>query len=106
MLALTESAASEDCHRAAGLLACQSSFPLCDCENGHSYFASREECEGISNVECAEERNQAIVLGIPWPNCSVLPSEETGMVKCLLSYIMSKHFIFGGACLLVCLCVH
>ena len=40
---------SNHCQRVAGLLVCQSYFPLCDaCQSGNSYLASREECERVS----------------------------------------------------------
>ena len=40
--AITASLGSDECQRAAGMLVCLSSFPLCDeCQSGHSYLASR-----------------------------------------------------------------
>ena len=69
---------SEYCQRAAGLLVCQSYFPLCDCESGHLYLASRQECERISMVECKEEWTSAKQYGIPLPNCTDLPDGVTG----------------------------
>ena len=72
-----ENSGSESCQRAAGLLVCQSSFPLCSCKNGYSYFASREECEKISVVECDEEWANARQYGIILPNCTELPEEVT-----------------------------
>ena len=68
---------SDHCQRAGGMLLCQSYFPLCDCESGHSYMASREECERISMVECEEEWTNARQYGIPLPNCTDLPEEVT-----------------------------
>ena len=73
-----ESFGSDHCQRAAGLLVCQSYFPLCDaCQSGHSYLASREECERISMVECEEEWTSAREYGIPLPNCTDLPDQVT-----------------------------
>ena len=75
----TGSFGSDHCQRAAGLLVCQSYFPLCDeCQSGNSYLASREECERISMVECEEEWTSASQYGIPLPNCTDLPEELTG----------------------------
>ena len=68
---------SDHCQRAASLLVCQSYFPLCNCESGRSYWASREECERISMVECEEEWTSARQYGIPLPNCTDLPQEVT-----------------------------
>ena len=71
-----ESFGSDHCQRVAGLLACQSYFPLCDeCQSGNSYLASREDCERISMVECEEEWTSVRQYGIPLPNCSDLPEE-------------------------------
>ena len=72
---LAESAGTERCKKAASFLVCQSSFPLCDCESGQSYSASREECERISMVECEEEWTSAREYGIQLPNCTDLPLE-------------------------------
>ena len=70
---------SDHCQRAAGMLACQSYFPLCDeCQSGHSYLASREDCERVSAVECEEEWTIARQYGIPLPNCTELPEELIG----------------------------
>ena len=72
-----ETVDSDYCQRAASLLICQSSFPLCDCERGHSYFASRNECKRLSMDECQEEWTSAGEYGIPLPNCTDLPEEIT-----------------------------
>ena len=70
---------SDHCQRAAGMLACQSSFPLCDkCQSGHSYLASREDCERVSIVECEKEWTMARQYGIPLPNCTDLPEQLIG----------------------------
>ena len=68
----SESSESEYCQQASAFLVCQSSFPLCDCQSGHTYLASREECEKISMVECEEEWTSASQYGIPLPNCTEL----------------------------------
>ena len=70
-----DSFGSDYCQSVAGLLVCQSTFPLCDCATGHSYLASREECEKISMVECEEEWTIAKQYGIPLPTCTDLPEE-------------------------------
>ena len=70
---------SDHCQRAAGMLVCQSYFPLCDkCQSGHSFLVSREECERISIVECEEEWTIARQYGIPLPNCTDLPEQLIG----------------------------
>ena len=70
---------SDHCQRAAGFLVCQSNFPLCDeCQSGHSYLASKEECERVSMVECEEEWTSAREYGIRLPNCTDLPVESIG----------------------------
>ena len=68
---------SEYCQRAASLVACQSYFPRCDCNNGYLYLASREECERISMTECDEEWTSARQYGIHLPNCTELQEEVT-----------------------------
>ena len=68
---------SDYCQRAASLLVCQSYYPLCDCESGHSYFASREQCERISMEECKKEWTNAKQYNIPLPNCTDLLEEVT-----------------------------
>ena len=83
---------SEHCQRAAGLLVCQISFPLCDCGSGHSYLASREECERISMVECEDEWTSARQYGIPLPNCTDLPDEVTSENNIYNSHIMTEVF--------------
>ena len=72
-----ESFGSDYCQKAAGLLICQSYFPLCDCKSGYLYSGAREECERISMVECEEEWMLARQYGIPLPNCTNLPEEDT-----------------------------
>ena len=73
---------SDYCQRAAGLLVCQSYFPLCDeCQSGNAYLASREQCEKISTVDCVEEWTSAGEYGIPLPNCTDLPEEV--LSKCV-----------------------
>ena len=70
---------SDRCQREAGMLACQSYFPLCDeCQSGHSYLASREECERVSIMECEEEWTIARQYGIPLPNCTDLSEQLIG----------------------------
>ena len=70
---------SDHCQRAAGMLVCQSYFPFCDkCQRGHSYLASREDCERVSIVECEEEWAMARQYGIPLPNCTDLPEQLIG----------------------------
>ena len=46
---LLEAFGSDHCQKAAGFLVFQTSFPLCACENGHPYLASKKECEGIKH---------------------------------------------------------
>ena len=61
------------------MLACQSYFPLCDeCLSGHSFLASREECDRVSIVECEKEWTMAKQYGIPLPNCTNLPEQLIG----------------------------
>ena len=70
---------SDHCQRAAGMLVCQSYFPLCDeCQSGHSYLASREECETVTIVECEREWTMARQYGIPLPNCTNLAEQLIG----------------------------
>ena len=94
--AVTASLGSDDCQRAAGMLVCLSSFPLCDeCQSGHSYMSSRGECERISMVECKEEWTSAREYGISLPNCTDLPEEligenSTNFAKCH-SELSYKH---------------
>ena len=67
---------SDHCQREAGLLICQSYFPLCDeCQSGNAYLASWEKCETISTMECEEEWESAREYGIPLPNCTDLPEQ-------------------------------
>ena len=82
---------SDHCQRAASLLVCQSSFPLCDCESGRSYLASREECERISMVECEEEWTSAGEYGIPLPNCTDLPGEVTSENSVRKATLMTEY---------------
>ena len=72
-----ESEGTEYCQKAASFFVCQSSFPICDCENGRAYMASRQECERISMVECEEEWTSAREYGISLPNCTDLPDQVT-----------------------------
>lgn len=57
------------------MLVCQSYYPLCDCESGRSYFASREQCERISMAECENEWTNATQYKIPLPKCTDLLEE-------------------------------
>ena len=70
---------SDHCQRVAGMLVCQCYFPLCDeCLSGHSFLASREECETVSIMECEKEWTMARQYGISLPNCSNLPKQLIG----------------------------
>ena len=90
-----ESFGSEYCQRAAGFLVCQSSFPLCDCENGYSYFASEEVCESLSNFECWEEWTTARQYRISLPNCTNLPKEEMSEDELCNAFCCDKYTLYS-----------
>ena len=103
---VVETVDSDYCRRAASFLICQSSFPLCGCEGGLSYFSSRNECNTVSMDECKEEWTSAGEHGIPLPNCTDLPEEiviEGQLCAYLNTMPMHPKLMLCDCC---CMCVY